>query len=234
MQEAPIRAAVQVGIMEGFATDLALRASLLAMLLFGFSPRLLVRILIRAWPADDPRRRELMAELGNVPYLERLWWVGEQVETALFDGLPARWRKRRDARSERYRFSHGRKAGRGWLFQALVVATLGTVGVAWLSFDRTVTLTVDGQTRKVRTFARTVEGVLDQTDTTIQDASSISPPLSTPLRDGLRITVRSDPSTVPAERPAPSTFALSIAGIAVVLGGARLLRRGRGLARGKG
>lgn len=175
--------------MEHLPTELALRAALLAMLIFGFSPRLVLRILVRAWPRDDARRRELVAELGCVPYVERLLWVGELVEAALLDGLPARWRTYRECRGARRPRWRARMSVSSLLFRSLVMATLGVAGVTWVTFDRTVTLTIDGQTRKVRTFARTVEGVLDQMDMQV-GVASVSPPLSTRLRDGLHITIR--------------------------------------------
>lgn len=76
------------------ADGLVLQTVLITMLIFGFAPGVTLRVIIRAWPHDHPRRRELMAELKAVPYVERLLWVAEQVESAIFDGLPTRYRSR--------------------------------------------------------------------------------------------------------------------------------------------
>lgn len=40
--------------------------------------------------ADHPRRQELLGELYAYPRIERPFWVTEQLETALFEGLPGR------------------------------------------------------------------------------------------------------------------------------------------------
>jgi hypothetical protein len=58
--------------------------------LFGVAPRLSLRLILRAYRRDDPRRAELIAELRAVPRCERPLWVAEQLEVALFDGLVPR------------------------------------------------------------------------------------------------------------------------------------------------
>jgi hypothetical protein len=58
--------------------------------LFGVAPRLSLRLILRAYRRDDPRRAELIAELRAVPRRERPLWVAEQLEVALFDGLVPR------------------------------------------------------------------------------------------------------------------------------------------------
>src|SRR5687767_12631452 len=65
---------------------------LLGLLVFGFAPGALLRIIVLAFVRDDPRRRELLAEVHAVPYLERPLWVVEQMEVALFEGLWERLR----------------------------------------------------------------------------------------------------------------------------------------------
>src|SRR6266581_3016747 len=62
----------------------------LALLVFGFAPGLLLRLIVLAFPKDDPRRAELRGELYNVPRFERPFWVAEQMEVALFEGLRGR------------------------------------------------------------------------------------------------------------------------------------------------
>ncbi|HET9255492.1 MAG TPA: hypothetical protein VFO16_09850 [Pseudonocardiaceae bacterium] len=64
---------------------------LLVVLVFGFAPGFCLRLIVLAYPRNDPRRTELIAELyAAVPRLQRPLWVAEQLETALFEGLPHR------------------------------------------------------------------------------------------------------------------------------------------------
>lgn len=60
------------------------------LLVFGFAPGAVLRVLVHAYPPDDPRRDELIGELYAVPRLNRPMWVAEQLEVALFEGLPER------------------------------------------------------------------------------------------------------------------------------------------------
>lgn len=69
--------------------------ALTVMLTLGFAPGFVLRLLVRIYPKDDPRRRELVAELYVLGYWQRLLFVGEQLETAIFEGLPRRLRRRR-------------------------------------------------------------------------------------------------------------------------------------------
>jgi hypothetical protein len=62
-------------------------AFLVALLVFGFAPGAVLRLIVRAFHRDDPRRRELLAELHAVPRLDRPFWVFEQIEVALSEGL---------------------------------------------------------------------------------------------------------------------------------------------------
>jgi phosphatidylserine/phosphatidylglycerophosphate/cardiolipin synthase-like enzyme len=57
---------------------------------FGFAPGAVLRVIVLAFRRDDPRRTELLAELPNVPRIERPFWVCEQLEVALFEGLVGR------------------------------------------------------------------------------------------------------------------------------------------------
>jgi hypothetical protein len=58
-----------------------------ALLIFGLAPGLLLALIVRLLAKDDPRRRELQAELYAVPRWERPFWVCEQLEVALRVGL---------------------------------------------------------------------------------------------------------------------------------------------------
>jgi uncharacterized protein YabE (DUF348 family) len=76
------------------------------------------------------------------------------------------------------------------LFQGLVLSALLTAGYAWVSFDKTVTVEIDGQPRAVRTFAGSVGGVLDQIDVDPGEHDLVAPAESVAVQDGGRIVVR--------------------------------------------
>jgi hypothetical protein len=61
-----------------------------ALLVWGFGPGAVLRLIVLAFPKDDPRRRELRGELYAVPRIERPFWVFEKLELALFEGLRGR------------------------------------------------------------------------------------------------------------------------------------------------
>jgi hypothetical protein len=63
---------------------------LLVVLVFGFAPGFCLRLIVLTYPRSDPRRTELIAELYTVPRIQRPLWVAEQLETALFEGVPHR------------------------------------------------------------------------------------------------------------------------------------------------
>lgn len=69
----------------------------IALLVFGFAPGAALRVIVLAFPRSDPRRRELLAELYAVPRVERPFWVFEQLEVALFEGLCVRLAAQRAA-----------------------------------------------------------------------------------------------------------------------------------------
>ena len=60
---------------------------IIALTVFGFAPGAVSRLVVLAFPGDDPRREELIAELYAVPCIERPFWVAQQMEVALFEGL---------------------------------------------------------------------------------------------------------------------------------------------------
>jgi hypothetical protein len=71
-----------------------------ALFVYGFAPGALLRLIVLFYPRDHPRRRELIGELYAYPRIMRPFWVAEQLETALFEGLHGRlaaWRARRPA-----------------------------------------------------------------------------------------------------------------------------------------
>lgn len=63
-----------------------------ALIVFGFAPGAFLRLIVLAFERDDPRRVELLAEVHVVPRIERPFWVFEQLEVALFEGLLERIR----------------------------------------------------------------------------------------------------------------------------------------------
>jgi hypothetical protein len=69
-----------------------------ALLVFGFAPGAVLRLIVLLYPRDHPRRRELLGELYACPRIERPFWVAEQLGTALFEGLPGRFAARRAKR----------------------------------------------------------------------------------------------------------------------------------------
>lgn len=62
-------------------------SGLLLVLALGFAPRLVLRFVLLGFKPEDPRRRELSAELAAIPRRDRPFWVAEQLEVALIEGL---------------------------------------------------------------------------------------------------------------------------------------------------
>jgi hypothetical protein len=82
----PLRGAV--GVMATLLDTVASWQSLLLVLVvFGFAPGFCLRLIVLAYPRNDPRRSELPAELYAVPTIKRPLWVAMQLEVALFEGL---------------------------------------------------------------------------------------------------------------------------------------------------
>lgn len=74
-------------ITELLITPGALGAFMLALVIFGFAPGMVLALIVRLIP-DIDRRKELQAELYEVPRWERPFWVAQQFEVALRIGLP--------------------------------------------------------------------------------------------------------------------------------------------------
>lgn len=71
-------------------TFLTLRAFAASLLVFAVLPGVVLRLLICLYPKGHPRRTELLGELYSMPQWRRPWFVAQQFETALFEGLPTR------------------------------------------------------------------------------------------------------------------------------------------------
>jgi len=67
-------------------------AALVVLFVFGFAPGAALRLIVLAFPRDDPRREELLAELYVVPRYDRPFWVFQQLEIAVSEGLLGRLR----------------------------------------------------------------------------------------------------------------------------------------------
>ncbi|MFI6365240.1 hypothetical protein ACIBG0_21085 [Nocardia sp. NPDC050630] len=64
---------------------------LMAVGVFGFCPGFILRLLVKVYPKDDARRRELPAELYAMNLLLRPFWVAQQFETVIFEGTSLRY-----------------------------------------------------------------------------------------------------------------------------------------------
>ena len=73
---------------------------------------------------------------------------------------------------------------------AAIVAAMVVGVTAFVSFDKTIELTVDGKTQKVHTFAGTVAGVLEREGITVTEYDSVVPSLDRPVSEGQRIAIR--------------------------------------------
>lgn len=71
--------------MFGYAFSLESLAAVL--ILFGVAPGFVLRLIVLAFHPEDPRRYELRGELYAVPRWERPFWVAEQIEIAISEGL---------------------------------------------------------------------------------------------------------------------------------------------------
>jgi uncharacterized protein YabE (DUF348 family) len=74
--------------------------------------------------------------------------------------------------------------------QASIVTALVGGTTAFVTFDKTVTVAVDGEAREVRSFARTVGDVLEREDIKIDQHDLVSPDLESSVKDGQTIVVR--------------------------------------------
>ena len=76
------------------------------------------------------------------------------------------------------------------LFQGLILSTLLSTAYVWVTFDKTVSVEIDGQPRAVRTFARNVDGVLDQIGIQPGEHDLVAPAPDVAVKEGSRVVVR--------------------------------------------
>lgn len=96
---------------------------------------------------------------------------------------------------------------------AAVVAALVGGGVAYVTFDNAVTLTVDGESETVHTFASTVDGVLVGEGIELDEYDEVVPSLDSEVADGSEVAVRYGRQvsvTVDGEERTVWTTALSV------------------------
>ncbi|MFF7246822.1 ubiquitin-like domain-containing protein [Embleya sp. NPDC008237] len=74
--------------------------------------------------------------------------------------------------------------------QALVVAVLVGGTTAFVAYDKTVKLVVDGEERTVHTFASNVSGLLDRQEVKVGEHDIVAPGRKASLEDGDRVAVR--------------------------------------------
>jgi hypothetical protein len=110
-----------------------LETLVLLVALFGIVPGFVVRLLSWFFPAGDDRRREMVGELRCVPTWHRPIWAAQQLEVALFEGIPARWAarrapSRRDGKKARARLGHATppRRPRAALLPVILLAAAGS------------------------------------------------------------------------------------------------------------
>jgi len=128
---------------------------LIALIVFGCAPNLMLRLLLLAYPKDHPQRTAIWADLRAVPRWERPFWVCEQIDGVLVEGL--RLRRRRGPRRAAPASSSGQPITRG-VERALVRAAFAAgrdpnVGAV-------VTVEVAGLRQTFRFMRRAGDGVV--------------------------------------------------------------------------
>ena len=73
---------------------------------------------------------------------------------------------------------------------ALVLIGLVAGSVAWMSMDKSVQLRVDGEARSIKTYAKTVGGVLDDQKITVGAHDTLAPGREAKISDGSEIVLR--------------------------------------------
>mgnify|MGYP005983762525 CR=1 FL=1 len=74
--------------------------------------------------------------------------------------------------------------------QGVALGAIAVGAVGFVSADKTVQLTVDGQSRTVQTFGNDVAAVLRAADITVGEHDEVSPSLGSPVSEGSLVTVQ--------------------------------------------
>jgi len=75
------------------------------------------------------------------------------------------------------------------IYGVVLAGLVGGAG-AWASLDKSVTLSVDGETRTLHTYAGSVRGVLDDAHIPVGEHDILAPGEDAPVRDGTEIVLR--------------------------------------------
>lgn len=87
-----------VGLSSWYAFPLGL---LVVGISLGLMPGVLLRLFVKIYPKDSPRRAEAIAELYMMSYLRRIPWVFQQLDMSIFEGGRERIRTIRANRERR-------------------------------------------------------------------------------------------------------------------------------------
>ncbi|MGH3326507.1 MAG: ubiquitin-like domain-containing protein [Streptomycetales bacterium] len=83
-----------------------------------------------------------------------------------------------------------RRTPQAFAAQAVAVATLVGGTTAFVSFDKAITLSVDGKRRTVHTFAATVGDVLKREGLSVGEHDTVAPAPTTKIGDGSNVAIR--------------------------------------------
>ncbi|MBQ3053771.1 MAG: DUF348 domain-containing protein [Clostridia bacterium] len=83
-----------------------------------------------------------------------------------------------------------RKIKRVYLIIALIIAVIAVFAVSVTAQIKNITITADGKTYTVKSYARTVESVLEQNDIQVGENDEIQPPLDEYTSKNMTITVK--------------------------------------------
>jgi uncharacterized protein YabE (DUF348 family) len=87
-------------------------------------------------------------------------------------------------------WSNVSRSAKSLAVQAFVIVALVGGTTAFVSFNKRVTLTVDGEKRTLHTFAKTVGELLEREDIALDAHDKVAPAASTELTDGTTVAVR--------------------------------------------
>jgi hypothetical protein len=104
-------------------------------------PGFCLRLIVLAYSRNDPRRAELIAELYAVPRIQRPFWVAEQLEVALFEGVVQRLKAAPRRTRRRQQITVG----------AAIVVVVAAASMVLLGTNTTVKTRITGSNQMVNT-----------------------------------------------------------------------------------